>query len=215
MATRDHTVRGFKSNVRSRAFSLVEVTICLGVASFALVSIFALIPVGLTNFRGAMNTSIGSQIAQKVLSEVQQSDFDALLTDYRGQTISGDCGSKACRFFDDQGSEVIPAGTGSANPQAAAGALSAEEKSKIVFWVNTCVSPATALPNESGGTVWSNPQLATVTVQVAFNPGNKDLVFQSGNSPSAAFLWSGASVGGQSEGTIPIRNHSAFVARSK
>ena len=77
----------------------------LGIAVFAIVTVFSLLPMGLSNFRQAMNTSIGSQIAQRVLNDAQQSDFDALITDYQNNTIAGTnaTGLKPCRFFDDQG----------------------------------------------------------------------------------------------------------------
>jgi uncharacterized protein (TIGR02598 family) len=64
----------------SRGFSLIEVTIALGVVSFALIALFGLLPTGLTTFRSSIDRSIASQIAQNIISQARQTEFSSLST---------------------------------------------------------------------------------------------------------------------------------------
>ena len=80
---------------RGRGFTLVEVTVALGIVSFALLGLVGLLPVGLQTFKSAMDTSVRSQIVQRVFTDVTETDFDTLMS-----TPPPD------RYFDDQGNEV-------------------------------------------------------------------------------------------------------------
>ena len=71
---------------------MVEVVLAVGVAAFALVTLMALLPAGLNTFKGSMNTSMGTQIAQRVFNDLQISDFSSI--------------ESTNRFFDDQGTEL-------------------------------------------------------------------------------------------------------------
>ncbi len=66
----------------------------IGIVAFAFVAIFGLVPVGLNTFRAAMDTSVRTQLAQRLVFEAQQTDFDKL----KDET--------ALRHFDDEGTEV-------------------------------------------------------------------------------------------------------------
>jgi uncharacterized protein (TIGR02598 family) len=61
-------------------FSLIEVTIALGIVSFALIALFGLLPTGLTTFRSSIDRSVASQIAQNIISEARQTEFSSLST---------------------------------------------------------------------------------------------------------------------------------------
>ena len=201
------------------AFSLVEVTICLGIASFALVVVFSLLPVGLNHFRKAMETSIGSQIAQRVISDAQQTDFDALITDFQGSPITGAnaTGLKPFRFFDDQGTEILPTGSAAGDPSSAPAGLTVAEKQKIVYWVNTRIMPGN--PDVGVTSTQNNASLVTVTIQVAQNPGNQQLAFDSGaaNDQNAPLrnLWNGAYSNAPTSKVVSIKTYSALVSRNK
>src|SRR5436190_20884425 len=66
--------------VRSTSgFSLVEVVLAIGVVSFAFVTLFGLLPSGLTMFRKAMDISVGAQIFQKIVDDARQTDFSTLV----------------------------------------------------------------------------------------------------------------------------------------
>ncbi len=77
-------------------FSLVEVTLAIGIISFAFLSLLALLPVGLKSIDGAINMTVGSQIIQRIVDDAGQKDFDILKNDT----------TPMWRYFDDQGNEV-------------------------------------------------------------------------------------------------------------
>ena len=82
-----------------RAFSLVEVTLALGIISFSLVAVLGLMPVGLTTMRQAMDASIEEQIVQKITGEVHLTPYSKLSTAMIGKSF----------YFDDQGLVVATA----------------------------------------------------------------------------------------------------------
>lgn len=66
------------SSQSGRGFTLVEVTLALGIISFAFVAMFGLLPVGLSVSRQAIDTTIEAQIVQKLTSQALQTDFSQL-----------------------------------------------------------------------------------------------------------------------------------------
>jgi uncharacterized protein (TIGR02598 family) len=81
--------------LRAAGFSLVECVLAIGVVSFAFVSILAMIPMGMTAFRQAVDTTVGSQIVHRLINEAQQTDYSTLVATPTTE-----------RYFDDQGNEV-------------------------------------------------------------------------------------------------------------
>lgn len=77
------------AKLRSPGFSLVEVTLALGVASFAALSILAAMSSGTAALRRAVDTTVQSQIAATVLGGVAQMDFSKL-EDIDGQVTGYD-----------------------------------------------------------------------------------------------------------------------------
>ena len=104
---------------RRSGFSLIEVVLAIGIVSFAFVALFALVPAGLTIFRQAMDTTIGSQIVRRIINEAQQTDY---------QTLTA--ASATERYFDDQGNEV-------------------ETMNDSIYTVAITVTAPTTLPNTS------------------------------------------------------------------
>lgn len=185
-------------------FSLVEVVLAIGVVAFAFLAIFGMLPTGLGISRQAMDASVGAQIAQRIINDAQQSDFAELLKDAGGKTIAGtnQTGRKAERYFDDQGGE-----------------LPAASKRLAIYHVNTRVTPATAMP-KTGTSNGDNVHLAAVTVQVANNPGNRELAL----SPDASDaqdkplrnLWTGAYAADRAKtNAVVCLTFPALVARSQ
>lgn len=76
-----------------RAFSLVEVTIALGLVAFAVLSVIGLLPIGLATMREAMNQTVTAQIIREISAEL-------LLTPF--QQINGYIESTPI-FFDSEG----------------------------------------------------------------------------------------------------------------
>lgn len=79
--------------LRASGFSLVETSLALGIVSVALVAILALVPSGMEHFRHSLSDSVQTQIVERLITEIQQTDFD-LLPDKAG-----------LRHFDEQGTE--------------------------------------------------------------------------------------------------------------
>ena len=175
--------------LRSRAFTLVEVVLAIGIVAVAFVALLGLLPTGLGLFRDAMNATVSSQIAQRVLTDAQQTDFDTLIDHIPREDPTGEFNDltfqaptrnqPALRYFDDQGTEVIPA-----NPNT----LTPAEKRRIIYYVNTRITVHATRPkatvrgaNNTGPDAFD---FAMVTVEVAANPGNKTIPIRI-NPPSA------------------------------
>ncbi|RYD84735.1 MAG: Verru_Chthon cassette protein B [Verrucomicrobiaceae bacterium] len=60
---------------RRAGFSLVEVTMAIGVISFAFVALLGLLPAGMSNFRAAIDTNNETRILQSITGKVQLMDF--------------------------------------------------------------------------------------------------------------------------------------------
>ena len=59
------------STNQSKAFSLVEVTIALGVASFCLVITFALLPVGMTTNRDSVEQTLAASLSSSIVADLR------------------------------------------------------------------------------------------------------------------------------------------------
>ncbi|MGB8356459.1 MAG: Verru_Chthon cassette protein B [Chthoniobacteraceae bacterium] len=153
------TLRTAFAGKKRSGFSLIEVVMALGIVSFAFVAIFGLLPIGLTSFRNAMDASIGSQIVQQVVTDVQQEDF----SQFGKPALAGQV-KFPIRYFNDQGIQVGDQN----NPPTASGML------QVVYWEKTVVqTPSPAISGTSSNMASSN--LATIIVDVVKNPGNKAL----------------------------------------
>jgi len=173
-----------RSSVRSTAgFSLVEVVLAVGVVAFAFVAILGLLPAGMTQFRQAIDTTVCAQIAQRVIGDAQQTNFDVLIDEANLPASPDDRDhftfrapkvlDPGYRYFDERGGEVIPSSiSGRSNPEN----LSPSEKVLIVYHVNVRVMPQSSIPRSgsSGGTAGGD-QLAMLTIQVVNNPSNRKL----------------------------------------
>jgi uncharacterized protein (TIGR02598 family) len=86
-------------------FSLVEVTIALGIAALAITVILGLVPTGLNSLREAGNTAAESSIMRQMLSELQAADWGTASGGSPGWSkLSAYAAQK--RHFDDQGTAV-------------------------------------------------------------------------------------------------------------
>ena len=170
----------------TRGFSLIEVAIAVSILTVCLVALIGLLPAGMSNFRKAMDTTTTAQIAQRILHDMEQAEFDevidlaSLSLDSNGQPkahfsflapkVSSAANGQARRYFDDQGGELIPSDGKT---------LSTLQKRSAAYTVLVRIIPRAELPSKSdiGGGV------AQVTVQVARNPTSRDIPVLSG-SPS-------------------------------
>lgn len=56
---------------RSRAFSLIEVTMAIGIAAFCLLAIFALLPLGVTTNKNSINNTIAAGLAASIAADLR------------------------------------------------------------------------------------------------------------------------------------------------
>ncbi len=158
---------------QAAGFSLIEVAIAVGILAVALVALLGLMPAGMTNFRKAMDTSTTAQIAQRILLDMQQADFDQVIDaahdtggnqpgfTFTAPTRQRVAGAQDFRYFDEQGSELVVTGNKLTAAQAAA----------LVYQVNVRVMPKASQPASSK----VSGAVALATVQVARNPSNRTL----------------------------------------
>ena len=99
---------------RLHAFSLVEVTLALGVAAFCLIAVFGLVPVGVQTNRNATSQTTATNILSSVVSDIRASP--------PGQTASKKYNinraklSAATVCFDGQGQFITFAAAGATCP---------------------------------------------------------------------------------------------------
>lgn len=91
----------YQKSKRTRAFSLIEVTLAMAIAAVALVTLLGMIPQGLSTMNEAADLAIGGRIQQQVLNEVQMADFD-VIDRYDGMVV----------YYDSQGEEIESQGGG-------------------------------------------------------------------------------------------------------
>lgn len=169
----------------STGFSLVEVTFAIGIVAFAFIAVFGLVPMGLSTFRKAVDASISAQISQRILNDLQQADFEHVVSS---------AGSSFQRYFDGDGAEVRPT-----NPSEP----SSEERSRIVYWANVRIQPRTTFPYGAEDLEnWAeNAKVSTITVQIANNPGNIPI------TADADLLWK--------DSRFSFATYSTFLARNR
>jgi uncharacterized protein (TIGR02598 family) len=85
----------------SRAFTLVETIMAIGIVSFAMLPILGLMPVGLSNLRDAISLTAESQIVQALSNDI-------LLTDYQ-KVVGRFGGDPEVRYYDDAGGQLAGA----------------------------------------------------------------------------------------------------------
>ena len=76
----------------SSGFSLIELVIALGIATFSLMAIVAVMPVGLISLRSAMDQFLEARIIQKISGDLAMTPFERI----EGNTL----------FFDSNGMET-------------------------------------------------------------------------------------------------------------
>lgn len=159
-------------------FSLVETALALGIVSFAFVALLGLLPAGLTTFRQAMDTSVGAQIAQRIVSEAQETDFQIMLASASmlDRGAGGQFFRLPLRYFDEQGNETREPGLASAAERlrtlytvrvrgSKPGSANVAEHSSAWF---------TSLP-DVGGKRFNPRDMTILSIQVASNPALRNL----------------------------------------
>jgi uncharacterized protein (TIGR02598 family) len=182
-------------------FSLIEVTLAIAVLATVVVSMMALLPSGMGRFQAAMDATISAQIAQRVITDAEQSDFDKLIA--KTETSNPDFFILPKRYFDVAGTEIIP--KSSSTP-------SDTERARLVYVVrirgsmpgpsNTTATGSnfTSLPSDPGVPRFRPRASSILTVQVAQNPELRDLPVGSD------LLWV--------KNSAPMNYYTAMITRS-
>lgn len=150
---------------RRGGFSLIEVALAIAVVAVALLAVIGLLPAGMSLYSQSAMTSASAQIFERVFADARQADFSKLVYPASPQpelVIPQTFREPKLRYFDAQGDEIIPAGM----------TLSNEENAKVIYHVNTRILTNATLPVNSNARY-----LATVTVEIVENPGNRPLSF--------------------------------------
>lgn len=187
---------------RRAGFSLIEISLSLAIMGFAFVGVLGLMSNGLSTFHRSIDATTSAQIADRVIHDAQQADFNALIDaknitsaipdpaySFRAPSIS----APAFRYFDVEGKEIVPQST----------ALSAEEQRRAVYQVNVRIRPFADLPRPA---LAKTPQLAQLTIQVIHLGGNALAEVETSDGPNQNLL----KVHGQ-----PIYTYATLVARNE
>ena len=86
-------------NYKNSAFSLVEVTLALGVAAFCLIAVFGLIPVSMQTNRNATSQTASTSIIASVVTDLQATPIANSTSAQFGITF----GTNATLYFDGAG----------------------------------------------------------------------------------------------------------------
>jgi len=69
----------YRLNKKRSAFSMIEVVLSMGIMAFAITSIFALLPIGMTLSKEAQESSILADIVSGVASDLSHTNFSAIV----------------------------------------------------------------------------------------------------------------------------------------
>lgn len=183
----------FSRGYRRAGFSLIEVTLAIGIVAFAFISLFGLVPTGLNVFRASIDTTIGTQIVQEVTDIAQQTDYPTLTNNNSASTYLP---ANGYWFYDEQGNQITDKGvpvTDSTNALAKASVYTVRTTVRtpsVVPAMNSSLDPGT-----NGTPVTTTSNVATLQIQIAKNPGHDPNPFSSTRN-------------------IPVSSYTAYVARN-
>lgn len=149
-----------RSKSSHAGFSLVEVTLAIGIVAFAFIALFGMVPTGLNVFRGAIDTSIGSQIVQQVTDFAQQTDYTELIKQQKLDRT----------YYDEQGTLLT---NSDGTP------ITAKDDPRSIYTVEVIVKAQTAVPALKPQASDLTKNVATLIIQIAKNPGHNPEPFTS------------------------------------
>ncbi len=95
---------------RSRAFTLVEMALALGIVSFALVALLGMLPIGLQASRAAGDLTVTTEITHRLVGMIEQAGYSKCSSD---PTIPNSSTLESSfYYFDAGGAPLVPASAG-------------------------------------------------------------------------------------------------------
>lgn len=158
------TAANIPSNSRQHGFSLVEVTIAMGIVATVLIALLALLPYGMDNVREAKSTQVQARIANEIIGELQVADWGAQPAYQRLKAWDG-----LIRRYDAEGSLIED--------------TQDKDKSDTIYKVRIEVPTAKSvpLPGQSGNEY--GRYLRRVTIKIAYAPGDREVNFDAEKLP--------------------------------
>jgi uncharacterized protein (TIGR02598 family) len=152
-----------RSGPHRHGFSLVEVTVAMGIVATVLVALLALLPYGMDSIREAKSTQVQSRIANEILSELQVADWGSepaysKLKQYDGVT----------RNYDSEGTLLADKAD--------------KNKQDTIYKVRIEV-PVNEPVKLRGMGADSGRYVRRATVKIAFAPGDKAVDFKADSYP--------------------------------
>lgn len=145
---------------RSGGFTLIEVTLAIGITSIALIALLAMVPQGLMTMKLATDRAIEARIHQQIHAEVSLAEWD--------ERTSFD---NTVRFYDDQGIEIERGSSGSV-------------REEVVYAARINVpASGSSLPDRLGGSYQAldfspsqtdNNEVQLVLVEVSTSPNVRE-----------------------------------------
>ncbi len=86
---------------RAAAFSLVEVTLALGICAFCLLAIFGLLPVGIKSGRMAVGETAAAGLLSMAATDLREAPPQGGPTTFFGISVPGDAGASVIRFLNE------------------------------------------------------------------------------------------------------------------
>lgn len=145
----------------TKGFSLVEIVMALGILSVAVIPLFGLLPVGMNIFKDAIDTTVQSQIMERLTTLAEQTEFSKIGYPDNPQgiavkaTSSQDTVTPVYYYYDDQGSEIP-----------------ATQKASSIYTAAVTYLDKTGVPNggAANGTT-SSENIITLWVRIYNNKG--------------------------------------------
>lgn len=85
-------------------FSLVEVTLALGVAGFCLITLFGLLPLGLQTNQNALSQTEAASVLSSIVTDLRATPMTSLISPQYQVTL----GTETILYINDQGLSVSP-----------------------------------------------------------------------------------------------------------
>ena len=93
--------------MKTSAFSLVEVTLALGIAAFCLIAVFGLVPVGVQTNRNAISRTAAMSIMAEVVADLRATPTAAATSAQFGLAFSGCTAPNSVQLYFDSAGQVV------------------------------------------------------------------------------------------------------------